>query len=322
MNVSNGSFFEFFINGVSQGLPTGSSNFNFDSPSSGDVFCVRSYPPPPFTFDGNIIEDEWSTPLSTSNPNVTSGFGLNNNLDAFYLQNGGGYLFGALAGQTENNSNNRFLLFIDCQPGGFNNLGGWVNRNMAPYVSVENLNGLITFDPGFSPDFILCMNQANGEAFFDLYDMQNNINYYLGSDISSALVNSNLLGYQANGGSGIIDQGFEFAVPLSFLGNPTGTISTFAMLVNDPGLGSLVATFVSNQFLTPAGDSQNNYGDGFIDFGAAEPNPIDFSLGADCYSETCIVVTPALTPTTSFTYTPKVCSDAADIGPTGESGFT
>jgi hypothetical protein len=320
MNVSNGSFFEFFINGVSQGLPTDSSNFNFDNPSSGDVFCVRSYPPPPFTFDGNIIEDEWSNPLAISNPNVTSGFAPNN-LDALYLQNGAGYLFGALAGQTENNSNNRFLLFIDCQPGGFNNLGGWVNRSNAPYVSVQNLNGLITFDPGFNPDFILCMNQANGEAFFDLYDMQNNINYYLGSDINSFLVSSDLLGYQSNGGAGS-DQGFEFAVPLSFLGNPTGTISTFVMLVNDPGLNNPAATFISNQFLTPAGDNQSNYGDGFIDFGAAEPNPVNFSLGADCYSEECITVTSAISPITSFTYPAETCQSDPDINPSPIVGFT
>ena len=320
MNVSNGSFFEFFINGVSQGLPTDSSNFNFDNPSSGDVFCVRSYPPPPFTFDGNIIEDEWSNPLAISNPNVASGFAPNN-LDALYLQNGAGYLFGALAGQTENNSNNRFLLFIDCQPGGFNNLGGWANRSNAPYVSVQNLNGLITFDPGFNPDFILCMNQANGEAFFDLYDMQNNINYYLGSDINSFLVSSDLLGYQSNGGAGS-DQGFEFAVPLSFLGNPTGTISTFVMLVNDPGLNNPAATFISNQFLTPAGDNQSNYGDGFIDFGAAEPNPVNFSLGADCYSEECITVTSAIGPITSFTYPAETCQSDPDINPSPIVGFT
>ena len=322
MSVSNGSLFEFFINGVSQGLPNSSSTFNFDNPSSGDVFCVRSFPPPPFTFDGNIIENEWSTALSASNPNLASGFGANNNLDALYLQNGGEYLFGALAGQTENNSNNRFLLFIDCLPGGFNNLGAWSVRSNAPYVSVENLNGLITFDPGFNPDFILCMNQANGEAFFDLYDMQNNVNYYLGSDLNSALISSNLLGYQANGGSGNLTQGFEFAVPLSLLGNPTGTISTFAMLVNDPGLGNPAATFISNQFLTPAADGESNYGDGFIDFGAALPNPINFTLGADCFSETCITVSPAITPITSFTYPTETCQDEADINPSPVSGFT
>ncbi len=322
MSVSNGSLFEFFINGVSQGLPSSSSTFNYNNPSSGDVFCVRSFPPPPFTFDGNIIENEWSTALSMSNPNLVSGFGANNNLDALYLQNGGEYLFGALAGQTENNSNNRFLLFIDCQPGGFNNLGAWSARSNAPYVSVENLNGLITFDSGFNPDFILCMNQANGEAFFDLYDMQNNINYYLGSDITGNIISSDLLGYQANGGSGNFNQGFEFAVPLSFLGNPSGTISTFAMLVNDPGLGNPAATFISNQFLTPAADGESNYGDGFIDFGAATPDPIDFTLGADCFSETCLTVTPAVTPVTTFTYPTETCQDDADINPNPVSGFT
>lgn len=322
VTASNGSFFEFLINGISQGSPAGSNTFNFNNPVSGDVLCVRSYPSPPFIFDGNITENEWSTPLSSSNSNLSSGFGANNNLDALYLQNGGEYLFGALAGQTENNSNNRFLLFIDCQPGGYNNLGAWAVRSNSPYVSVQNLNGLITFDPGFAPDFILCMNQANGEAFFDLYDMQNNVNYYLGSDLTSALISSDLLGYQANGGSGNLTQGFEFAVPLSLLGNPSGTISTFAMLVNDPGLGNPAATFISNQFLTPAGDGENNYEDGFIDFGAASPDPTDFTLGVDCFSETCITVSPAITPVTSFTYPTETCQDDPNINPSLNSGFT
>ena len=322
VSATNGSLFEFILNGVSQGFPSNTNTFNFSNPVSGDVICVRSYPPPTFTFDGSIIENEWSTPLSTSNGNLSSGFGPANNLDAIYLQNGGEYLFGALAGQTANNSNNRFLLFIDCLPGGFNALGPTSNRSNAPYVSVENLNEFITFDPGFAPDFILCMNQANGEAFFDLYDMQNNINYYLGSDITGNLISSDLLGYQANGGSGNFTQGFEFAIPLSLLGNPSGSIATFTMLVNDPGLGNPAATFISNQFLSPANDGDGNYGDDFIDFGAANPNPLSFTLGADCFSETCLTVTPAVTPVTTFTYPTETCQDDSDINPSPSTGFT
>lgn len=208
-------------------------------------------------------------------------------------------------------------MFIDCAPGGFNNLGAWTNRNNAPYVSVENLNGLITFDPGFAPDYILSMNQASGIAYFDLYNMLANTNNYLGSDLSSIL-----LGYQANGAQFNFTQGFEFAIPMSALGNPSGTIKVFLMLVNDPGLGNPAATFLSNQFLTHANSGESNYGDGFIDFGAAAPNPISYSLSADCYSETCVNVSPSISPTTGFTYTPRVCSTDPDIAPSPVSGFT
>lgn len=321
ITAGNGSWYEFFINGVSQEFPSATSTLNWTMPASGDQICVHSYPPPPFTFDGNIIETEWSNPLSTSAGGASSAFGANY-LDALYLQNSGGYLYGAIAGQTENNSNNRILLFIDCASGGYNNLGAWSPRTNAPYVSVENLNGLITFDPGFNPDFIVCMNQASGIAYFDLYDMQNDINYYLGSDITAGLISNNLLGYQANGGPPNYTQGFEFAIPLSLLGDPSGTIQTFCMLVNDPGLGNPAATYVSNQFLTPANVGESNYADGFIDFGAAAPDPISFSLSADCYSQNCITVSPSVTPNTVFTYTPTVCEEDPDVSPTLASGFT
>jgi hypothetical protein len=322
LTAGNGSWYEFFVDGVSQAPPSAANTWLYATPVAGETACVRSYPPPPFTFEGAINEAAWGSALASSAGGPVSGFGPTNNLDAVYLHNSGGYLFGAIAGQTANNSNNRILMFIDCVPGGFNNLGAWSNRSNSPYVSVQNLNGLITFDPGFNPDFVLCMNQASGIAFFDLYDMQNNLNYYLGSNVAAdGVLPANLLGYQPNGAQGNYTQGFEFAVPLGYLGNPAN-MQTFCMLVNDPGLGNTAATFVSNQFLTPANVGESNYGDGFIDFGLAAPNPISYSLSADCHSETCLVVTPALAPMTSFTYTPKVCIDNADIGPTGGSGFT
>lgn len=322
LTATGGTWFEFFVNDVSQSLPSADNTFDWTTPVAGDEVCVRSYPLPPFVFNGNISEPEWMNPLSTSSGGATSGFGPNY-LDALYLQNMGGYLFGAIAGQTENNSNNRILIFIDCIPGGYNNLGSWTNRGNAPYVSVENLSSDITFDPGFNPDFIICMNQATGIAYFDLYDMQNNINYYLGSDAAAdGILPAGLLGYQPNGTQGNELQGFEFGFPLSLIGNPTGTIQTFCMLVNDPGQFSSAPTFISNQFLSPAAAGELNYGDGFIDFGAALPDPVDYSLSADCYSENCITVTPSIPPLTGFTYTPSVCEDNVNIVPVPESGFT
>ena len=75
-----------------------------------------------------------------------------------YLKNDATYLYGGIAGNLVNNSNNRILLFIDCVSGGYNALSSWTSRTNAPYKSIENLNGGITFDAGFNPDYILGIN--------------------------------------------------------------------------------------------------------------------------------------------------------------------
>jgi len=268
------------------------------------VVCVNSYPPLPINFNGLITEAEWGTPFSTSlGGPAASGFGVGNNLDALYLKNSSGFLYGALAGNVVNGSNNRMLLFIDCQAGGFNNLGGWSTRTNAPYYSVENLNS-ITFDAGFSPEYILAMNQAGGNTFFDLYNMVTNTNVYLGDGNTSPL-----LGFVGNSGTGDFSNGFEFAFPLTALGNPTLAMKAFAMLVNNPGTQTLPNTTLSNQFLTPCGSSELNYGNGGVNFALAAPNPIVFPLSADCYSQTCVTVVNTVTPTFSFPI--DFCSGAA-----------
>jgi len=287
--ASGGSWYSFTVNGEELQAPSADNTYTSSILTAGDQVCVQSYPTPTFVFNGQISEPEWGAPLATSAGGPASSFGALNNLDALYLKNLSGSLYGALAGQTENGSNNRFLLFIDCIPGGFNSLSSWPNQSNAPYFSIENLSDGINFDPGFNPDYILAMNQAFGLGFFDLYNMQTNVNLFLGQTGTSAP-----LGYQSNGGSGNFTQGFEFAIPLANLGNPSGTIKAFVMLVNDPGSSN--PTFVSNQFLTPAGPADNSYGNAAIFFGSAPPNPISYSLSADCSSETCVTVTAPVTP--------------------------
>jgi len=282
-----GTWFEFFINGVSSGPASANNVLNASTLTAGTQVCVKSYPTPTFQLDGQLNEAQWGNAISTSTGGPSSGFGANY-LDALYVNASGGYLFGGIAGQTVNNSNNRILLFIDCISGGFNNLNDWDQRFNAPYYSAENLSDQIVFDPGFNPDFILCMNQAGGIAYFDLYNMQTNTNYYLGSDVADGLISSNLLGYQPNGSQGNLTQGFEFAIPLSLLGSSISNVQFFAMLVNDPGQGN--GTFVSNQFLSPAGSFDGNYGNGFIDFGSAPPNPISYVISQPCFQETCTTI--------------------------------
>jgi hypothetical protein len=290
--AGNGVLYEFFLDAVSQGSMSAVNTFTPAGPlTEGSQVCVRSYSPMPFTFDGLIEEAEWGLPLATSAGGpATSGFGNGNNMDAIYLSNGYGFLFGAIAGALINQSlPDKILLFIDSKPGGYNNLGGWTNRGGVPYKSMENLNNGITFDAGFEPDFILGINGNFGDEFFDLYDMQLNALPFQGTDNGSAF-----LGYTANAGTGDYSKGFEFAIPLSALGNPGGTIKVFAMIVNEPDFA--LPTFLSNQFLTRANNGEGNYTDGFVDFNAAAPNPITYNFEALCYAETCLTVQPVREP--------------------------
>jgi hypothetical protein len=302
ITASGGTLYEFLINGVPQGPPSATNTFNAPALNAADVICVRSYPGIPFNFDGNLTEQEWGNPWSTSAGGpAASGFGVGNNLDAIKIRNGSGYLFGGIASNVLNNSNNRVLLFIDCKPGGFNNLAGWVNRSNAPYYSVENLSSGIVFDPGFAPDYVLAMNQAGGDAFFDLYDMVNNTNNYIGSASASPM-----LGFIGNSGTGDYSKGFEFGIPLTALSNPAGSISYFSMIVNDPGFG--IPTTISNQFLTPCGPAELNYGNAALNFSAALPNPVSLAMSADCSEETCVTVVNSITPV--FTPIGTICQGA------------
>lgn len=297
--AGNGTTFEFFINGISQGAPSSVSTFASGVLSAGDQVCVRSTPAVPFVMNGNINEPEWGTALATSLSGPTlSGFGIDNNIDALYMKNMGGRLYCALAGDEHDGfdqaNNNWILLFIDSKAGGFNSLASWTNRSNVP----SSTNGLlnlalsqnIIFDAGFNADFILTMNQANGEAYFDLYDLTADVNNYLGSNVS----NPTQFGFIGNAGTGDFTKGFEFNIPLSMLGSPVSSMKCFAMMVNDPNAG--VQTFLSNQFLTPAGSSQGNFGNGAIDFNNEPPSPVTYMLSADCFEETCVTVLPTVTP--------------------------
>lgn len=288
--AGDGNFYEFFINGVSQGaMGTGTTFTPAANLAAADQVCVRSYNKPQFIFDGKIVEKEWGTALARSTRGPTSsGFGLNN-IDAIYLNNGYGNLNMGIAGRLVNeNAPNKILVFIDSKSGGHNSLSTWLSRVNSPYKSIENLNSSISFDVGFAPDYILAINGNLGDWFFDLYDMQADANNFLGS-VNTAPAR---FAYTANSGTGDYYQGFEFNFPLADIGNPTGSIQVFAMLVNDPGLLG-APTFLSNQFLSCANILENNYGDGSgapIVFANAAPNPIPYKIGPDCYKETCITV--------------------------------
>ena len=292
--------YQFFVNGTAQGSPSSSATFTPSTPlSGGDQVCVRGYNALPFTIDGDLSDSYWGAALANSNGGpAASGFGANR-LDALYLRNGMGYLFGGIAGSLENSSGNKVLLFIDCNSGGFNALSSWTSRSNSPYYSIQNLNGGIQFDNGFEPDYIMGINIASNVLYFDLYNMQTNTNTYLGASNTGTMY-----AYQSNTATGDFTKGFEFSIPMNLLGTPSGSLKVMAMLVNDPGAGN--ATFLSNQFLSRANNGEGNYGSGAVNFNAASPNPVNYSVIQDCYTEQCMSVVQSVTPSVS------IVSDDAD----------
>ncbi|MFM7730388.1 MAG: hypothetical protein ACKO6L_05075, partial [Flavobacteriales bacterium] len=294
--AGNGSIYEFFVNGISTGPPSATNTLVTNDLSAGTIVCVRSYLPVPI-MDGNLLDAEWPPYINgtTGGPSSMAPF-LDSRLDGFKVMNRRGILYGAIAGSEIDGAtqpeNNRVLLFIDALPGGFSNLGLWTNRSGLPTNTngIINLNGGVSFDPGFEPDFILAINRANlaGVTYYDLYNMVTNTNNYLGSSPSGTL------GFQENAFDGDLTKGFEFAIPLSAIGSPATTIKFFGMMVNDPP--SSQAAFMSNQFITVANVNEGNYGDGSVVFGSAAPNPVVFPIAPECYQETCLTINPTVVP--------------------------
>ncbi len=292
--ASGATSYQYFLNGVAQSSPSSTASFTpATGLNSGDQVCVRGYNALPFSIDGDLTDGYWGAALANSNGGpASSGFGANR-LDALYLRNGLGYLFGGIAGSLENSSGNKVLLFIDCNSGGYNSLSSWIYRSEAPYYSMKNLNGGIQFDNGFEPDYIMGINIASDVLYFDLYNMQTNSNTYLGASNTGTLY-----AYQSNTATGDYTKGFEFSIPMNLLGTPSGSMKVMAMLVNDPGIGN--ATFLSNQFLSRANNGEGNYGDGGVNFGVAAPNPVSYDVIQDCYSEQCVTTTQSITPAVSI----------------------
>lgn len=299
--AGGGAWYEFFVNGATQGAASATATLNAGAGfAAGTQVCVRSYPAPP-VMDGALTEPAWGAEIAGTIGGALSSFG-SNRIDGLKLLNRNGVLYGAVAGTEEDgitdNLNNRIAFFIDCRAGGFNNLGAWTNRGGANSNTsgLTNLNNGIVFDTGFEADYILTMNRFNGQTFYDLYDMVANTNNYLGNGPSAQF------GFQPNAVEGDLTKGFEFSFPLSALGNPTGAMKFFGMLINDPGGAT---TFISNQFVTPAGPGEGSYTDAAVFFNNAAPNPVLYKVTQDCYEQTCVTVQQSVTP--NFAFTSPLC---------------
>ena len=214
--------------------------------------------------DGTLSDGDY-TLLDDNSGGPASGFGVGHEVNALYAYtDGAGDLTIGVAGNVQNG--NRILVFFDTRAGGFND--GSFGRGNAPQ-GIDDWNAATTFDAGFDADYCLVIGtNGGGDYFWDLFDLAGDTNNFLGdqndADLAASPANSDLT------------QGFESRLSFNTTGVGVdlqvddGMIQLFAAYISDGG-------FLSNQFITPAGGADGNYGSGAITFGAASPDPVDFS---------------------------------------------
>lgn len=281
--AGNGSQYEFFKNAVSLGSPSRTNTYTTAVLANNDEISVRSYTP--FTFDGNIVESPWGTALATSAGGPTPGFGAGHEINAVYVQGDANNINVALAGNVQDM--NKILLFIDSKSGGYTD--GNFGRDNSP-AGLVNFNSGTTFDAGFEPDYCLVIgtNGAMNNYFFDLYTLSGTAgsgggpNTYLGDKTTSfagAVTGADPLNSSNT-------RGFEVAIPKLLLGYLSGIVKVMAMYTGNSG-------FLSNQFLTPAGSGDGNYGSGAVTFGSANPDAVIVPAGNlinNCYSSASVIM--------------------------------
>lgn len=213
-------------------------------------------------FDGNITDGTWGSPLATSAGGPVPGFGFGHEVNALYVASNPDSLFFAIAGDVQ--SGNRIMIFVDSRSGGYND--GNFGRDFAP-PGINNFNSTTTFDPDFFADFAFVLGtDGGGTYFFDLFELSGFAGS--GGGPNNFLGTQGTVGLGASPASSTNTQGFEWGVGLSQLGF-TGAqdLKIFVAYTGESG-------FLSNQFLTPAGSGDGNYGNGMVTFGAANPDPV------------------------------------------------
>ena len=287
-------------NGVQSGLYTNASlSTVYNGETQNSVYArpgiTTTYTPTAtfgsrFTFDGKFNENDWGTPLSTSNGGPPPGFGPNHRINALYVRSDqfNNDLNIALAGNVE--SFVKILLFIDSKSGGFNN--GGFGRNLAP-TGINNFNSNTSFDPGFTPDYCLIIgkNESNNVYNVNLYTLSGTFNgTYNAGGGPNTFLGDNLV--QLNGSKigaspdlSSLFQGFEIAIPKHLINYQNGSLKLMAMYISDQG-------YLSNQFLSPAASNEGDYGTGPINFANVLPNPINVpesNLTNYCYTSKPVI---------------------------------
>jgi hypothetical protein len=238
------------------------------------------------TVDGQLgVGDSYGTPIVVQD--TQTNFGDNNDssigtangseIDAAYGEISNGNLNLLLTGNIETNFN-KLQLFFDTGTGGENKLTG----NSGSFL-LDNQAGL-TFDTGFDADYFLSVGAEfdNGTPtiFNDFFTISSAGNsgggignrpidgtaQTLTNGITVALNNSNLGGVDGGIGPATSAQaltattGLELSIPLSVLGNPTGSIDVVAY-INGGG-----SDFLSNQVLGGIGGGDNLGGASGVNF--------------------------------------------------------
>jgi autotransporter-associated beta strand protein len=192
-------------------------------------------------------------------------------LDAAYGTITGGYLYLFFAGNIENNGNPLNIFIDDGRANGQNTLNA---PNGAG--AMQHMNGSV-FSPGFNATHAFELNDAGGTVFLDQFNLlPGGTGSFVGSvtlssgvgssqniqstGIKMGVNNSNTAG--VTGGTAAADQtaaqavgtGVELGIPLTLLGNPTGSVEVMADI---NGSGNPSDNYLSNQFLPglPAGTS-------------------------------------------------------------------
>jgi hypothetical protein len=196
--------------------------------------------------------------VQTANTGFGSGpaSGGGNQLDAGYGLISGGNLYLFFAGNTSDG--NYLDVFIS------DGRAGQSTFNVSG-TATANMNGSV-FSPGFSATYSVNVNTYAGTIYANLYDLVANTGGYAGAapdsggtigGVQLAVNNSSPAGVGSNTGAGAlgVNTGWELAIPLSFLGNPTSVNVLADINGNNDG-------YLSNQFLTGLPDGTGNLGAG------------------------------------------------------------
>jgi hypothetical protein len=212
-------------------------------------------------FYGNALAVQTANTGFGSGPASSGG----NQLDAAYGQISGGNLYLFFAGNT---SDGNFLdVFIA------DGRAGQSTFNVSSGATTA-MNGSV-FSPGFLATFSVNANTYAGTMYPNAYDLVNNVGGYTGSGIADgggtisgapagngiqlAVNESSPAGSGVNTGAGALTvmTGWEMAIPLSLLGNPT-SVKVLADINGNPD------NYLSNQFLPGLPDGTPNLGNGGV----------------------------------------------------------
>jgi|GEM_PF-622199 len=234
--------------------------------------------------DGTFNYSEgYGSPLATQT--INTGFGDNNSdmsgrssggseLDAIYSVVYNGYLYLFIAGNVQANGNNINIFIADGQPGGQQVL------EIGGSAAEQAMNGS-TFSPGFNANLmftftnsatVLSVDEAvlNGSPGTEIRLGNVALNGGIGSianlggsGIAVGFNNLNIIGVSGTGGTAAnqayaneVTTGLELGIPLSALGNPTGSVE---VLVDINGADF---AYLSNQFLPGLPSGTGNLGAG------------------------------------------------------------